>query len=204
MDHKVDNVQELYISAEQLYRKGVTGGEESADGILNNLVHGLENLKRNWKGVDAGIRIQEVITVYNSMVVLRNSLAQLSVKASEIAVGYRDTQMENGARLDTLSLISTELKDILPDYVDRADTININPEAAVGKNFIDRASNALDIFEVNVRTKCNDIMSNWLAGPGRKEAEGEFNAYMSNVKQYKQKLSEVSENITNALQNYNF
>ncbi len=204
MNHKVRNVQELYISAEQLYREGVAGGEASADGILSNLVQGIENLKQNWKGTDAGVRIQEVIKVHNSMVNVRNSLALLSVESSKIAVGYREIQMANGARLDTLAPINTELKNNLGDYFDGADTIDINPDAAVGKNFIDRANNALDTFEATVRTKYNEIMGNWLAGSGRSEAESAFNTYMSNVKQYKQKLSEVSENITNALQNYSF
>lgn len=204
MNHKVRNVQELYISAEQLYREGVTGGEVSADGILSNLVQGIENLKQNWKGTDAGVRIQEVIKVHNSMVNVRNSLALLAVESSKIAVSYREIQTANGARLDTLTPINTELKNNLADYFDEADTIDINQEAAVGKAFIDRANNALDTFEATVRKKYNEIMGNWLAGSGRGEAESAFNAYMSNVKQYKQKLSEVSENITMALQNYSF
>ena len=78
MNHKVKGVQELYASAEQLYKDGVTGGESSADGIIKNLVQGIENLKQNWKGMDAGLRIQEVINVHNSMIVVRNNLASLA------------------------------------------------------------------------------------------------------------------------------
>ena len=204
MNHKVRNVQELYVSAEQLYKQGVTGGDSSADGIIHNLVQGIENLKQNWKGVDAGLRLQEVIKVHNSMVNVRNNLASLSIESSRIAVNYREIQMANGARLDTLQPITTEPKTAMGDYFDGADTVDINPEAEVGKGFIDSANNALDGFESFVRAKHNEIMGNWLAGAGRNEAESAFESYMSNVKKYKQTLSEVSDNITSALQNYNF
>ncbi len=204
MDHKVRNVQELYVSAQQLYKDGVVGGESSADGIIGNLVSGIENLKQNWKGTDAGLRIQEVIKVHNSMVNVRNNLASLAIESSKIAVRYREIQMANGARMDSLQVLNTEPKTALDDYFDNADTIDINPEAEVGKAYIDRANAALDGFEALVRAKHNEIMGNWLAGTGRNEAENAFESYMSNVKKYKETLSEVSDNITNALNNYNF
>ena len=204
MNHKVKGVQELYASAEQLYKDGVTGGESSADGIIKNLIQGIENLKQNWKGMDAGLRIQEVINVHNSMIVVRNNLASLASESSKIAVNYRQIQMANGVRADELHIINFEPKQKLDEYTDTADTIDINPEALVGKQFIDNANGALDGFESFVRSKHSEIMSNWLAGPGRNEAESAFESYMSNIKKYKETLSEVSNNITSALQNYDF
>ena len=79
MNHKVNNVQQLYESAMALYNNVVAGGDCSADSILYNLNQGIENLKVNWKGMDAGLRIQEIIGVYNGMVSVRNALAKLAI-----------------------------------------------------------------------------------------------------------------------------
>ena len=61
MNHKVNNVQQLYVSATELYNNIVVGGDASADTIITNLTEAIENLKQNWKGVDAGLKIQELI-----------------------------------------------------------------------------------------------------------------------------------------------
>ena len=47
-------------------------------------------------------------------------------------------------------------------------------------------------------------MENWTAGSGRDAAQGAFESFMSNANKYKETLTEVSANITKALQNYTF
>ena len=192
MNHKVNNVQSLHESAMTLYNNVVVGGDSSADSILYNLNQGIENLKTNWKGKDAGLRIQEVIKVHNAMVAVRNALAQLAVDSSKVA------------GLETLTTLSFEVKTILGDYSDNADTIDMNPAAESGKNSIDAANNALDSFIGAVKTKYSEITENWTAGTGREAAQSAFDSFLANVNQYKQTLSEVSANITTALQNYTF
>lgn len=204
MNHKVNNVQGLYVSAKELYEIIVVGGDASADTILYNLNQGIENLKNNWKGIDAGKKIQEVIVVHNEMVGVRNALATLAFDSSKVASNYREIQNANGAGLEYLSPLSTENQTILPDYADTADTIDINPAAEGGKNHIDSANSNLDVFIENVTTRYNEIMDNWTAGTGRDSAQGAFDNFVANAKKYKETLSEVSEQVTNALKNYNF
>ena len=204
MIHEVNNVQVLHDSATTLFNNVVVGGECSADSILNSLNHGIENLKSNWKGKDAGYRIQEVISVHNAMVSVRNSLAQLAVDSSKVAANYREIQNANGAALETLSVLSFELKNNLGEYSDNADTIDINPSAETGKNDIDTANNALDTFLMEVKSKYNEIMENWTKGTGRDNAQVAFDSFITNVDRYKQTLTDVSSNITKALQNYTF
>ena len=204
MDHKVANLQQLHDDALYLYNNLVVGGENSADYILNNLSQSVDNLKNNWKGKDAGYRIQEVIEVHNAMVSVRNALAQLSSDSSRVAVNYRNIQIANGAGLDELAVINFDTKSRLEGHSDTADTIDINPQAEVARNLIDGANNALDTFKVDVKTRYEDIMSNWTVGSGRNAARDAFDNFSANVNKYKETLSEVSSNITKALQNYNF
>ena len=204
MNHKVKNVQGLYESAMTLYNNVVVGGDSSADTILYNLNQGIENLKQNWKGKDAGLRIQEVIRVYNAMVSVRNALAQFAEASSKVAANYREVQNANGAGLETLTTLSIEVKTNLGDYSDTADTIDINPAAANGRNSINSANDALESFKLAVQTKYGEIMENWTAGTGRDAAQNAFYSFVANVNKYKQTLSEVSSNITDALQNYTF
>ena len=204
MNHNVRNVEELYLSSKSLYDDGIMNGDNSADGILKNLNDGINNLKINWKGVDAGVKIQEVVTVYNAMVIVRNSLLDLVYKASSIASNYRKIQNANGGRLTELQILTADAQSIADDYFDNADTIDINPDAAIGRNFIDQARNSLDTFETNVRSKYEDIMGNWRAGTGRAETQNAFEHYMSDIKKYKEKLLSVSQSISTALGNYDF
>jgi len=207
MDHKVNNVQKLHDDAVWMNNNVVMGGESSADAILSDLSRGIENLKNNWKGKDAGIRIQEVIRVHNAMASVRDALASLAADSSAVAANYRRIQNANGAGLEDLTTIAYDQSSLttrLGDYSDNADTIDINPSAEVGKNHIDTANTAIETFEVNVKNKYNEIMENWTAGTGRDKAQNAFDMFIANVAQYKQTLSEVSSNIATALQNYTF
>lgn len=203
MNHKVNNVQQLHNDAVSLMNNVVTGSNESsADTILANLNAGIENLKINWKGKDAGVQIQSVIRIYNAMVSIRNSLAELAVDSSKIASNYREIQNSNGAGLENLGILSFEAKVNLSDYTDTADTIDINPEANTGKTKIDAANNNIDTFISNVKSSYTKITENWTVGTGRDKATSAFDSFISNANQYKQVLADVSKNITTALQNY--
>ena len=205
MNHKVQNVQGLYESASTLYRMHVVGGgDASADSILSNLNQGIENLKMNWKGKDAGVQIHNVIIVYNAMVAVRNALAQLAVDSSKVASNYREIQNANGAGLESLSFLSFDAKTILSDYSDMSDTIDINPDVNTGKARIDAANNSIDAFINNVRVVYSEIMNNWTMGTGREAASEAFDSFINSSGNYKQRLSEVSASITTALQNYTF
>lgn len=203
MNHKVENVQKLHEDAVYLYNNVVVGGESSADSILNNLSQGIENLKNNWKGKDAGLRIQEVVRVHNAMVAVRNALASLAADSSKVAANYREIQIANGAGEEPLTSLSFEVKTILSDYSDTADTIDINSAAESGKSLIDSANNSIETFECAVKTKYDDIMSNWTLGSGRENAQEAFDSFVANVSRYKEILANVSSNIAKALQNYN-
>ena len=73
-----------------------------------------------------------------------------------------------------------------------------------GRNYINSANDALESFKLAVQTKYGEIMENWTAGTGRDAAQNAFDSFVANVNKYKQTLSEVSSNITDALQNYTF
>lgn len=204
MNHKVLSVQRLHDSADNLYFKYVVGTDSaSADSILHNLLMGIENLKANWKGRDAGYRIQEVVKVHNAMVTVRNALAELAVASSKVAFEYREIQNANGAAMDTLNYIgNSDTKTVLGDYSDNADTIDINTEVNTGKNYIDTANSSIGDFATGVQSLYNELMDNWTKGPGRDDAFEAFQTFMNNVAKYQQTLAEVSNNIATALQNY--
>ena len=204
MNHKVNNVQMLHEDAMYLYNTLVMGGDNSADAILHNLSQGIENLKANWKGKDAGFRIQEVIGVHNAMVTVRNALAQLASDSAKVAANYREIQNANGAGLETLSLINFDVKTFLGDYTDTADTIDINPAADACKNFIDTSNNMIDTFKTDVKFRYQYIMENWTVGSGRDAAQGAFDSFLANANKYRETLSETTNNIAKSLQNYTF
>jgi len=122
MNHKVNNVQQLYIDSEKLYNDCVL---KTADTLIDDLSQGINILKGCWEGADAGIQIQNVIEVHNSLVFIRNILAKLARDASSIASRYREIQNANRANLENLPVISINEKQIMSEYSDTRDTINI-------------------------------------------------------------------------------
>ena len=126
MNHKVQNVEELFFSAQHLYNNVVSGVPSGADGMLRDLAQAVDVLKENWKGADAGVKIQEIVSVHNELVEVRNALALLARDSSSVASNYRRIQLENGAPFGELQAINVTEKNDLPAYVDNADTIDIN------------------------------------------------------------------------------
>lgn len=205
MNHKVNSVQALHDDAMALYNNVVIGGADtSAETLINNLNSGIQTLKSCWEGKDAGVQIQNVVSVHNALVGIRNALAQLAMDSSKIASNYRDIQNANGAGLETLSVINCDTKTVMEDYSDTRDTINITPEANNGKAKIDAANNSMDGFISEVSKYYNSIMENWTVGTGRDNAVQAFDSFIANSNQYKEILSQVSTSIATALQNYTF
>ncbi len=205
MNHKVNSVADLYISATELFGRAVVGTEDtSAAKIIQNLREGIETLKNSWQGMDAGTQINNVVTVYNAIAKIKNVLSDLSVETSKIAADYRAIQRANGANNleELLSLKADASETVMGEYSDTRDTVNITPEAVNGKAKIDAANNAMDGFLSNVKTYFDQIMENWTAGPKRDEAKQLFDEFIAGAPRYKELLSEVSQSITTALQNY--
>ncbi len=205
MNHKVQSVQNLYEDAVALFKNGVMGTEDSsADTIINNLGTAINVLKGCWEGKDAGVQINNIVTVFNGMIEIRNALVSLASDSTKIAANYRDIQKSNGAVLETLTPLVAEEKSKLPEYSDTRDTINITAQANEGKAKVDAANSAMDGFISNVRMYYEKIMQNWTAGTGRDKAQNAFNTFMSKSKIYKETLNAVSTSISTAVSNYNF
>ena len=200
MNHKVNDVGQLYEDARTLYEVVV---KEQADGIIDGLNAAIATLKNAWKGVDAGVQINNVVDVYNGMANVRNALANLAKDSSTVASNYREIQRLNSANIDALRPIEVErIVQPMEAYEDRRDTIDITPEAVNGRSKLDAANDSYETFKTAVDRQYNAIMDNWQAGPGRNNAEGAFSEFMANAKKYKQTLEDVSASITTALSNY--
>ncbi|MBQ6284713.1 MAG: hypothetical protein IJK67_00175 [Bacilli bacterium] len=205
MNHKVNSVADLYTSSVELYNKVVIGtNDTSAASIAKNLREGIEALKNSWQGMDAGTQINNVVTVYNAVVKIKNLLSSLTVETSKIAADYRAIQRANGANnLEELMKIKEDAPDtVMPEYSDSRDTVNITQDAVNGKNKVDAANTGMDGFITDVKRYFDEIMSNWTMGPKRDEAKQSFDEFISKAPAYKNLLAEVSQSITTALQNY--
>ena len=205
MNHRVQSVQDLYEDAVSLFKRGVMGTEDqSADTIITNLGNAINILKGCWEGSDAGVQINNIVTVYNGMIDIRNALVSLASDSSKIASNYREIQKSNGAQLDALIPLVAEERTKLPAYSDTRDTVNITPQANEGKTKVDAANAAMDAFISNVKMYYEKIMQNWTAGTNRDKAQNAFSLFISKSNSYKELLNNVSVSISNAVKNYNF
>ena len=135
MNHKVIDVQQLYDDSVSLYDNVVCN---KADTIIDDLGKAINTLKNSWEGIDAGVQINNVVDVYNSMTKIRNALAGLAKDASFVASKYREIKNANRAGLQELSAVSvTGEKSPLEPYSDNRDTINITGDALQAKTELD-------------------------------------------------------------------
>ena len=183
MAHKVASVQTLYDDSMALYNDVVEGsGDYSAKTIIDDLAAGIANLKENWGGKDAGSQIQNVITVHNAMIGVRNALAALANESSKVASNYREIQNSNGAGLEQISALTAETKTVMGDYSDDRDTIDIRPDVATGQAKVNNAKTEMDLFIPKVRDAYNRIMENWTEGDeSREQAKEAFETFLTNV-----------------------
>lgn len=200
MDHKVNNVQQLYDDAKNLYTNVVQG---KADNIVNSLNQAITTLKNSWSGVDAGVQINNVVGVYNAMAKIRNALALLAKDSSTIASGYREIQNANRANLENLAPLTIE-NEVIPmePYQDSRDTIQVTSDAMNGKNLLDGVNTSYEEFKTDVVRYYESIMGNWQAGFGRSNAENAFSEFINNADKYKSILEDVSRSIAEAIKNY--
>ena len=205
MAHKVASVQTLYDDSMALYNDVVEGsGDYSAKTIIDDLAAGIANLKENWGGKDAGSQIQNVITVHNAMIGVRNALAALANESSKVASNYREIQNSNGAGLEQISALTAETKTVMGDYSDDRDTIDIRPDVATGQSKVNNAKTEMDLFIPKVRDAYNRIMENWTEGDeSREQAKEAFETFLTNVDTYKEVLAQASSSIDTAIKNYN-
>ena len=205
MAHKVASVQTLYDDSMALYNDVVEGsGDYSAKTIIDDLAAGIANLKENWGGKDAGSQIQNVITVHNAMIGVRNALAALANESSKVASNYREIQNSNGAGLEQISALTAETKTVMGDYSDDRDTIDIRPDVATGQSKVNNAKTEMDLFIPKVRDAYNRIMENWTEGDeSREQAKEAFETFLTNVDTYKEVLTSASDSVTTAIKNYN-
>ena len=200
-DQKVREVQRLYDDSADLYNDVVCN---KADGIIDDLDKAINILSNSWKGADAGVQINNVVGVFNSMLTVRNALANLAKSATGVAADYREIQLANRAEhLEALEPVTiSDSKPAKEEYVDSADTIDINNDSLQGKDLLDRVNDLYDDFKASVESHYNDIMANWTAGDGRDVADSAFNDFMVSSKKYKEILSDVSSSIAEAIKNY--
>ena len=204
MNHRITNVTDLFDDSKRLYEELIiSSNDSSADGILSHLKEAVEALKTSWEGKDAGKQINNVITVYNSIVEIRNKLSRLASNCTEIAARYREIQNSNGGSLPALKRIDVAEINPMGEYSDLRDTINISDGANKGKELIDTANSGFDSFLDESRKIFNKIMDNWVVGPGKQEAEDSFEQFLSVSNRYKEILTNASLEITNAIKSYN-
>ncbi len=202
MNHKVIDVQQLYDDTVSLYDNVVCN---KADTIIDSLGKAINTLKNTWEGADAGVQINNVVDVYNSMAKIRNALAGLARDASFVASKYREIQNANRAGLQDLSAISvTGEKSPLEPYSDSRDTINITADALGAKTLLDTVNAMYDEFKTEVARHYDEIMNNWQQGTGRQNADSAFSEFMESSAKYKEILENVSNSIAEALRNYQF
>jgi uncharacterized protein YukE len=205
MGHKVQSVQTLYEDSCALYNDIVEGsGDYSAKTIISDLETGILNLKENWGGKDAGTQINNIITVHNAMIGVRNALASLASESSKVAANYREIQNSNGAGLEQFAALHSEPKSVMGEHTDDRDTIDIKPDVTTGQTKVNNAKAEMEMFIPKVREAYNRIMENWSEGDAsREQAREAFETFLANADTYKEVLNSASDSVTTAIKNYN-
>jgi uncharacterized protein YukE len=201
----VARVQTLYEDSVALYNDVVEGGNEySAATIIKDLEEGIANLKENWGGKDAGTHINNIISVYNAMVGVRNALGILSSESSKVASNYREIQNSNGAGLEQFAALNSEDRTVMGEYSDNRDTIDIKTEVSAGQAKINAAKSEIDLFITKSREACNRLLENWTEGDQNTESAKEaIEKFLANADTYKEVLAQASNSVDTAIKNYN-
>ena len=205
MGHEVRSVRELFEDSLSLYNDVVEGQNEySAATLLKNLEDGITNLKENWGGKDAGVQINNIVTVYNGFVGVRNALGLLASSASHVAADYREIQNKNGAGEEQFNPVNSQDRTRMAEHSDNRDTIDIKPDVTNGQAKVNSVRNSFDSFVTNCQQKCNLILENWTRGDqNRESAKNAIENFYAGANTYKELLNQACDSLDTAIRNYN-
>ncbi len=201
MIHRIKSVGKLYNDTITAQKKIVEG---SAVDVLSNIEKAINNFKENWKGKDAGIRIQELILTYNEMIDVRNNLALICAGLTRVAKGYHEVNnlIKKPKKEEELVRLRYEAQRRLEEYSDNRDLIDINENVLVGLKHIDIARSALDTFIKDVSDFHTVVLENWEEGAGRDQLIHKFNLFINDMGRFEEALIDTSNNVHRALENY--
>ena len=196
-------VGKLYQNAVDMKNRMISANSSgSTDYTLMLLGSAIDNLKRNWEGMDAGVRIQELIDVYNFIIQFRENLCAIIKDLADSASRYRNIQIVNGGTASDLALLTIEQKAVMQSHFDNRDIVNINPAADTSVQSLIDAKESFDKMIGISQTLKDDAEISWQMGPNRNQIMQRLNDSILNSNKHSKKIAEVTEHVRNALKNY--
>lgn len=203
LNHKVENVEQLLNDSQHLLNETTNGASGSAYSIIKNLSDAIDILSGCWKGLDAGVQINNIVNVYNNMVTFRNSMSDLSSYSYSIGIMYRQIQSSNGASVEVPSPLQDSISLTTKNpYEDKNDTIDITDKAVEARTELENAKSAFQDLTMTFNQDKSAILNNWTSGDRHDEFEETFGDFASKFQNYETLIADVVDKITSALANY--
>ncbi len=202
MIHRIRSLSKLYddtIAAQERLVDGI------AVDILRNVEQAIVCFEENWKGIDAGKHIQDLVLTYNSMIEMRNNLALICAGLTKVIQNYKKVKdsLKKPINEEELKRLRYKKLPTMEEYSDKRDIIDINESVLEGVKKIDIAKSALDIFNQEVHNYYNLVTNNWLEGSGREQMVDLFESFINKLSIFEEALSNVVKNVQDALNLYN-
>lgn len=199
MNINVTNPDTAYASCQSLNNLVRTSGNT----LLENLQSNIANLKRHWKGSDATLHINNLISLYEALGSLAKSSANITAEAGNAIVALQEVRRSNGAACmvgERLSAAGIEVGAIAK--CEETTEYYCEPgSTTTDYNQLDQISNDFKTFKSNFITDKESLMSNWLEGMNRAGALKCFDDFITNSETYSKYITDALTNLNTAISN---
>lgn len=198
MNIQVTNLDQGYTQCEELNTLVSTTGTK----LLGDLGTDITNLKAHWKGNDATVHINNLITVYEGLVSTITSAKQITAAAGSQMIAIQQVRQANGGS----GSIGSELSASAPEsntYTRNEETLEYycDPAARGDLSLLEEICNTFNTFKSQFVSDKDALMSNWTAGANHEEAVSCFNNFIENADTFYSYLTNAKENLSTAVSN---
>lgn len=200
-EHNIRDLDLLYFDSSKLLNEIMTNSLDQD--ILNAIVAGISKIEECWQGEDANAQLHKIVSIYNSLVEVRNYIGNTSVFLSTLASSYREAQISNGAALDNFTLLQYTEMNKMEENIHKSSTVYISNDLLDVCTLFNEIAGKISKLNTSIHDTSESIFSNWIIGDdNRNYAIDLFKMISTNLTNVEEQLSEMSGVIQKAVQNY--
>lgn len=171
--------------------------------LETNLKTLIGNLRNHWKGNDANIHINNLMTVCRGLHTLIDEINSINHNASESVIKVQEVRNMNGANGNVGGVIPLQERETLVfEQLDPTIEYYLDPvNSASDYNSLANVCDMFDSFCKDIYRCKEELLSNWVSGSDHEKAVAAFSEFESNVASYRQSLNKSRDDLYAANKN---
>ena len=169
--------------------------------LLSNIKYACDGLRIHWKGTDATLHINQLVSVYDGVDTFVTETGNDMSFATEKIIEVQEVRRANGASGRVGDPLSKVERSETPAKVDDTSEYYCMPEASNELKLLIQICEQFDTFTDRIRTSSNEMLQNWTSGNERDKVVRNFSKFEEDSVEYKRLITESKDALEKAIAN---